>query len=234
MVSATGDNLSYLWNNNASTSNISTSTVGTYLVTVSGTCGSVLAIPALLTANDCTPLVAVTSVTLTGFTATNDLSNTINAILVSLTGTGFVNGATVTIGGVVLGNVSVSGNVLTGTIPAGATIINPTNPSISIQNPNQAASVGVSITPTIITTTSINTSNRVNVESFSIYPNPTSGSFTIDAPNYTGAEIINLLGEVIQTVSLTDKTQVNIATKGLYLVRLYSNTNAKLVKINVE
>jgi bacillolysin len=38
-VSATGNNLSYLWNTNNQTSGISTSITGSYLVTVTGTCG---------------------------------------------------------------------------------------------------------------------------------------------------------------------------------------------------
>ena len=51
-VTATGANLSYLWSNNANSSTISTSQVGNYTVTVSGSCGK--AISNLITVSTCT------------------------------------------------------------------------------------------------------------------------------------------------------------------------------------
>ncbi|MDX2189846.1 MAG: beta-propeller fold lactonase family protein, partial [Bacteroidota bacterium] len=41
-VTAIGNNLSYIWNNGATTSSMSTSISGSYMVTVSGTCGTVI------------------------------------------------------------------------------------------------------------------------------------------------------------------------------------------------
>ena len=228
-VSATGANIDYLWSTGEAIHTITKSLTGTYLVTATGLCGNATA-SAILTVNDCTS--TVTSVSITDISVSASLTSITSPILVSILGTGFVNGATVTVGGVVLTDVLVSGNVLTGMIPAGAVIINPGSPSISIQNPNQSPSVGVSVTPTVVS--GVNSIFSIQNSLLNIYPNPSTGSFTIDAPLYTTAEIINLLGEVIQKVTLTDKVQVNIATKGFYLVRLYSNTDSKLVKINIE
>lgn len=52
-LSATGANLSYVWNSGEPSRIITTSTAGIYTVTVSGTCGSLTSTPAVLTVESC-------------------------------------------------------------------------------------------------------------------------------------------------------------------------------------
>lgn len=52
-VSATGNNLSFLWNNGETTSTINTSIAGVYVVTVSGDCGHVISDEITLVSTDC-------------------------------------------------------------------------------------------------------------------------------------------------------------------------------------
>ncbi|TAF77700.1 MAG: PKD domain-containing protein [Bacteroidetes bacterium] len=86
--------------------------------------------------------------TVTGISVSANLTSTTSAILVSILGSGFQNGATITVGGVVLTNVVVTGNMITGNIPAGSSVSNPQAPSILVQNPNALASVAT--TPTVV------------------------------------------------------------------------------------
>ena len=250
VVSATGTGaLTYTWSNGLSTTNtMITSTPGTYLVTVSGTCDAAVSSPVSLVANNCTP---ISTVTVTGLSASRSLASINTAILVSLTGYGFQRGATVTIGGVVLTNVSVVGNVLTGTIPAGSTIINPNSPSVVVQNPNQLPSVAVSLTPSIINATNIQSSSFQDIV-LNIYPNPTTGLWSVgtrlEACSYSACsysacsysacaymacsylEVYNSLGSIVYSQPIISEiTQVNAhLVKGIYLVKV-GNSSAKLV-----
>lgn len=57
-VSATGSNLTYRWNNGATTTGISTNVAGNYMVTVSGTCGVAVSNIANFTINPLTTIVS--------------------------------------------------------------------------------------------------------------------------------------------------------------------------------
>ncbi len=171
------------------------------------------------------------SATVSGISASANLDNTTNPISVSIVGTGFQNGATITVGGVVLTNVIVVGNVITGTIPAGSTIINPSNPAIIVQNVGAAVAVPVVI-PVVITTST----NQLIYQStsFSIYPNPTNGEFSVlsllPTTNSELLTIFNAQGIVVYSQKIVSEiTQINAnLAKGIYLVKV-GNMSKKLV-----
>ncbi len=157
--------------------------------------------------------------TVSGIYTSASLASIVNAFSVSLTGSGFVNGASVTIGGVVLTNVSVVGNVITGTIPAGSTVINPANPTIIVQNPGASASTPRQITPivgSVPTFIHLSSNQSTNI---SLSPNPSTGTFTIASTQSIGAndiKVCDLVGSS-QTFTLSGN-ELTISKSGIYIV----------------
>jgi len=78
--------------------------------------------------------------------------------------------------------------------------------------------------------------DEVNADTFNIYPNPTKGILNIDSNNtYSdlSVEIFNLLGsQVLETRinSANESIDVSGLTKGLYLLKLSSDTEALITK----
>lgn len=219
-VSATGSNLTYAWNSTVTTLGFTTTVAGSYLVTVTGLCGNAVSNPATLSVKNCK-----TEVTITGFTASGLLSNTSNPILVSLTGLGFLSGSAITIGGVVLSNVSVTGNLVTGTILSGSTISNPANPTVFVQNPGLESSLGTSVSVAVIS--SVNDNEEGNgMSSFSIYPNPSNGGlFGVELKQTNvGNElkILNGYGTEVYSKPIESATfQINAQlSQGVYFVKV--------------
>ncbi|TAG55503.1 MAG: T9SS C-terminal target domain-containing protein [Cytophagales bacterium] len=139
-ISATGENVSYLWSNSSGSETISNVGAGAYSVTATGFCGSLVR----------NILVQETaSVSVTGISSNGNPSNATSPLSITISGTGFVNGATVTINGVAINPVTVQdANTIVATLPSGLTL----PLSISVQNPNQVASNSVQIAPIDITT----------------------------------------------------------------------------------
>ncbi len=228
-VTAVGTSLAYVWNTGNSNAMISASTAGNYMVTVSGTCGNAVSNTATLTVNNCQ-----TQVTVTGLSASANLSSTTSAILVSILGSGFQNGATVTVGGVVLTNVVVSGNMITGSIPAGSTVANPTAPSILVAQLGLTPSASSSPTVVVVSSPTYLLNSIASNEAISIYPNPTNGEFIVlsqlSTTNSELLTIFNAQGSVVYSQKIvSENTQINAnLIKGIYLVKV-GNTTSKLV-----
>lgn len=86
-----------------------------------------------------------------------------------------------------------------------------------------------------ITVTSIETSNIDN--SLNIYPNPNSGKFTVELGNeLSNIEIYDLAGTKVYSLNQVQNTQTislpNI--KGIFVVKISSNSNVKAYKVVVE
>ncbi|TAF76556.1 MAG: T9SS C-terminal target domain-containing protein [Bacteroidetes bacterium] len=177
--------------------------------------------------NTTTPGESISIATVSGITSSVSLSNTVSAILVSVLGSGFVNGATVTVGGVVLTNVSINGNVITGTIPAGSSVINPTNPSIIVQNPGANASTPISLTPSVVNTTNL-LFEKSNV--VSVYPNPSNnGEFRIENGEFV--TVFDMLGKEILS---TNESSFKISSKGIFVAQIQTLNGVMFVKLVVE
>ncbi len=169
------------------------------------------------------------SATVLGLNTSSSLSNIVNAVLFSITGSGFVNGATVTIGGVIISNVVVSGNQITGTIPANSTIINPNNPTILVQNPGASVSVPVSPANVVVGTTFTNLPNYQS-SNLSVYPNPSKGTFFIQSSEEFDINDIKIYDLIGTNQSFILKgNELTISKSGIYFV----NIGGKVVKVVV-
>lgn len=176
---------------------------------------------------------APTLVSVTGFQSSLSLANIVNDALITLTGSGFMTGANVTIGGVVLTNVSVSGSVITGVIPVGSVVANPTIPSIIIQNPGLEPSVG--ITPIGIDIVNSITFKDTLKDEILIYPNPSNGEFSIKSPLKSNIQLINPRGEIIkELITNSEITKMIVSQKGLYILKIISNNDLKVIKVIIE
>ncbi len=172
------------------------------------------------------------TISITGFQASSSLTTIVSEVLITLTGSGFVNGATITIGGVVLTNVSVTGNMITGTIPAGSTIINPSNPSVIIQNPGNSPSLPI-ISPPVLK--KISDKSLENDSQIFIYPNPNNGEFIVKAPVSSLIQVINTSGLLLKEIkSIDESTKLTVYQKGLFLIKISTKTGFKLIKLIIE
>jgi hypothetical protein len=164
--------------------------------------------------------------TVSSLQVSNSLTNTLNSIKVTISGSNFAAGATATIGGVALTNISVIGNTfLVGIIPAGSTVSNPNRPSVVIQNLGSFASTSIEVTPTI---TGI--FEGVSETVFIIYPNPNTGSFKVSSNSVISYQIYSLEGGLLQSGYLSEGENA-ITTKlgsGFYIFRV-GNLSQKLL-----
>jgi hypothetical protein len=164
--------------------------------------------------------------TISGLQISNSLNNTANSIKVTISGTNINAGATATVGGVALTNVSVIGtNALVGTIPAGSTVTNPSNPSVAVQNAGTVASTSTIVTPTVT-----DVLESVLEKAFTLYPNPNKGSFTVSSTSVTSFKIYSLEGALLQTGSLTEgeNTITSKLGSGFYIFKA-GNVSKKLL-----
>ena len=80
--------------------------------------------------------------------------------------------------------------------------------------------------------------NSIESEKISIYPNPTTGLFTIEKTQGFNVQIIDINGRIIKQLSNVDQTQLNIdlsnQPSGIYIVKLFNNSEIKTTKIIVE
>ncbi len=78
--------------------------------------------------------------------------------------------------------------------------------------------------------------NSVN-KSYMVYPNPTEGNFTIEANDLQWIEVYNINGQKIYSVNKikNNKTSIDLskAPKGIYFVKIKSNTETVIEKIVV-
>jgi hypothetical protein len=165
--------------------------------------------------------------TVSGLQISNSLSNTANPIKVTISGTNIGFGATATVGGVALTNVSIIGNALVGTIPAGSTVINPNSPSVAVQNVGTVASTSTIVTP-ILTEVLKEEAEKGII----IYPNPNKGSFTVSSTSVTSFQIYSLEGALLQAGSLLqgENTITTKLSSGFYLFRVGNITQKLLVE----
>lgn len=187
-----------------------------------------------MTFNTATPISYTINVTLqavvTGAMADVELATAVNkGLIMSILGSGFANGASVTVGGIVLNNVSVNGNVITGFIPTGSTVLNPTSPIIIVQNVSSNPSVAVSPVVVVINSTSINSSFIINNLPLTIFPNPSTGTFTVKGGK--SVTVFDLLGKVILS---TSETTFTISSKGIFIAQVETESGIKFVKLVVE
>ncbi len=182
----------------------------------------------------------VSTPTVSGINTSISLSSKNSPIIVSILGSGFSNGASVTLGGVVLSNVSIVGNVLTATIPVNSTVIDPNNPSVIVQNLGGLISNSINIEPRIVYTFesftySFNNSpstiigtvtggtmvqdrlNRSNKEAFSLN---NSGSINLGAASFmNGATNFSL---TMWAQKQADNAKSGFFKKGTTFVRTYN------------
>jgi hypothetical protein len=166
--------------------------------------------------------------TVSGLQVPNSLSNTANSIKLTICGININAGATATVGGVALTNVSIIGtNALVGTIPAGSTVTNPSNPSVAVQNVGTVASTSTIVTP-MVTEVLIAAAEKAVI----IYPNPNKGSFTVSSTSVTSFQIYSLEGALLQTGTLTEgeNTITTKLSSGFYFLRVGNITQKLLVE----
>ncbi|TAF73151.1 MAG: BspA family leucine-rich repeat surface protein [Bacteroidetes bacterium] len=221
-VSAAGVNLTYKWSSNETVSGISGKSAGVYTVTVSGTCGSVVSNAATIVG------LAISSATVSGISANGSLTS---ATSITISGTGFVNGATITVNGVSISNFTVVNSTsIIATIPAGTLLAS--NNVVLVQNPNQVASAN---SPVVITVVSLPTNlPTYQSTSFSVYPNPVvNGEWRMENGE-VGATmyVFNAQGTIVYTQSITSTTTEVSAklSSGIYLVKV----GKQMVKLVVE
>ncbi len=228
-ISASGVDLTYKWSTNETVAAISNKPVGVYFVTVSGTCGTIVTSATILGIGTFSGF----SATVSGLFTNTTLSNIINNVLVSITGFGFANGASATIGGVVLTNMTINGNIITGAIPAGSTMINPSNPIVIVQNPGENPTTPIAQVPVIIATTSTNLP-IYELGKISIYPNPINhGNFTISNTTVGSTLLIyNSQAKLVFTqVIINTETNISVAlVSGIYLVKIGNETQKIIVE----
>ncbi|TAF77880.1 MAG: T9SS C-terminal target domain-containing protein [Bacteroidetes bacterium] len=219
-ISATGANLMYKWSSNETVSGISSKAAGIYTVTVSGTCGSVV--------SNAATILLISSVTISGASANGSLTS---ATSITISGTGFVNGATITVNGVAISNfMVVSGTSIIATFAAGTLLAS--NNVILVQNPNQVANVNNPVVITNVTLSTILPSYQST--SFSVYPNPVvNGEWRIENGELGATMFVfNAQGAIVYTQTITS-TSTEVSAKfssGIYLVKVGS----QMVKLVVE
>ncbi len=226
-VSASGSNLVYVWNTGETSTSIVATSAGFYMATISGTCGT-------LTSNTATvsnPITAPSTSTATGISVLGNIVTITSPVQITINGIGFTPSTNVTINGVLVPVIAVIGsNTIIAVLPVGV-ITSTGTVTIQVQNPNQAASTTVSITPRDATLTSTNQSIYQSTN-FSIYPNPsTSGNFTIKSENFeNGLIIFNAQGALVYSQKLTSNiTQINAnLISGIYLIKV-GKVSQKLV-----
>ncbi|TAG58016.1 MAG: T9SS C-terminal target domain-containing protein [Cytophagales bacterium] len=202
------------------TSATETSNVGKYQINVTASGVNIYNYELKLNNGTLTINLAPSNATVTGASTIGPL---ISVTSITISGTGFVNGATVTVNSVLLSNFTiVDGTTIIATFPVGTLLAS--NNVILVQNPNQVASANTSITiENIQITTNLPTFQSSNIN---IYPNPSTGAFTIESPLPINEPIViyNILGVAVQTISSKGENTIKISglTTGMYLVQIGS------------
>lgn len=205
-----------------------TSNVGVYPISVSASGANLANYQLSLIDGSLEVLPLISNASVTGIITSGNITTITSPVTITINGTGFAQGATVTVNGVSLNVVSVTSNGIIATLPVGV-ITSTSAINVQVANPNQAASVSVSITPIDATITSTNLPSYQSTK-FTIYPNPVlNGELRIE--NGVGAlQIYNAQGSVVYSSIITSETttlNLNLA-KGIYLVKV-GNQASKLV-----
>lgn len=203
------------------------SNIGIYPISVSATGTNIDNYELTINNGQLTVIPIISNATVTGASANASL---VNATSITISGNGFVNGATVTVNGVAISNYTVvSGTTILATFAAGTLLAS--NNIILVQNPNQVASANAVIMITDVTLGVNSTFSIINSQ-FSIYPNPVvNGEWRIE--NREVGEkmfVFNAQGSVVYSQTLVSNSTLlntNFA-KGIYLVKV-GNATKKLV-----
>ncbi len=167
-----------------------------------------------ITAIDVTiPTVLPSSATINGVTLSGNPANSI-----TISGTGFVNGATVTVNGVVLTNIIVvNGNTIVATLPSG---FNSSSVNVAVQNPNQVAS-----TPTTVVNP-INTSVPVASTTGVVLSGNPANSMTISGTGFVNGATVTVNGVVL--------TNITVVNGNTIVATLPSGFNSNSVNVAVQ
>ncbi|TAF72223.1 MAG: T9SS C-terminal target domain-containing protein [Bacteroidetes bacterium] len=230
------DNISALFSSVAT----QTSNVGVYPITATAIGANINNYQFSIINSQLSITTAPSSASVSGILSAGNVANATSPTSITISGTGFVQGAMVTINGVVLTNVTVvNGNTIIATLPAGATTSN--NVNISVQNPNQTPSISSSVLVKDITlSTNLPAYQSTN---FSIYPNPTyNGEFIVENSDWRNGSsltsevgimmIYNAQGALVYSqkiVSSQTFIKTNLAS-GIYFVKL----GRQSVKLRIE
>lgn len=218
--------ITYKWSHNSNiiTSSISTSLAGIYLVTASGSCGKAI------TSATVTSIICPTDVEIISVLVSKSLNNTINPILVSISGIGFTNLSSITIGGVKLINITQIGNIIKGTIPANSNVLNYLDPIFWIENPNYSATSLSGISIIDLNLTDLNETKKMNTDVILVFPNPSlNGEFMVKNGGLT--IIYDFLGNEI---TKSEEQTFKILTKGIFFAKITNKTSSKFIKLIVE
>ncbi|TAG55502.1 MAG: T9SS C-terminal target domain-containing protein [Cytophagales bacterium] len=208
-ISATGENVSYLWSNSSASETISNVSAGSYMVTATGFCGS-------LVRNILVQETATVSVS--GISASGNPSNSTSPLSITVSGSGFINGATVTINGVAINQVTVQdANTIVATLPSGLTL----PLSVSIQNPNQVATTSISIAPIDVT---IPVASISGVSANGVLTSATS--ITISGAGFVNGATITVNGVAITNFTVNGSSIVATIPAGTLL----ANNNVILIQ----
>ncbi len=175
-----------------------------------------------------TPANATASVS--GIVSDGNIVNATVPTSITISGSGFEPGASVTVNGVVLSNlIVINGSTIIATLPAGSATSS--NVSAIVQNPNQnpSASTAIVVVNANPTSTSLPVYQSTNL---TVFPNPSKGSFTISASMPLGKIMIYTLdGKLVQTKTTNEnKLFVSGISTGTYIVYVDKSS----VKVVVE
>jgi surface protein len=129
----------------------------------------------------------------------------IPADMATISGTGFVNGATITVNGVVLTNITViDGNIIVATLPSG---INTSTISVSVQNPNQVAGIPISISNPINISVQVASVSGITTNG-NVTSITSSVTITINGTGFVQGASITVNGVALSVVSVTSTSMI--------------------------
>ena len=67
-----------------------------------------------------------------------------------------------------------------------------------------------------------------------VYPNPNAGVFTIDINQFDNIEVFNHIGQNVGFSQSGNEISLNQADKGLYFVKIYTQSETYITKLSVE
>ncbi len=214
-----------------STAATSLSGVGTFPIIATASGANVGNYQLLMVNGQLTVTPANSSASVSGILSDGNIVNATVPTSITISGSGFEPGASVTVNGVVLTNVIlINVSTIIATLSAGSATSS--NVSAIVQNPNQNPSALTAIVVVNANSTSVNSALIINNLQLTIHPNPNNGSFTISAAVPLGKVMIYTLdGKLVQTKTTTEtKLFVSGISTGTYIVYVGKSS----VKVVVE
>jgi hypothetical protein len=219
-LNAQNTGASYLWSTGASTQTITVNTSGTYNVTVTNSDGC--------SANDAVVVTIHTLPTVGLIPFSGPVCNDLTSFILT--------------------NGTPSGGVYSGTAVTG-NVFNPQAAGVGIHpiayTITDANGCSNSSTQNITVNNCIGIVENANVYELNVYPNPTQGMFTLAINNASIDElivtIVDMQGKEVFTsrdknIGNEFKKQIDLSdvAKGIYFIKLYTGSDAKVQKLIVE